>query len=596
MGRIYNRQTSKADWTAERMHAAIIAIQSGKKIREVSRTFNIPESTIRDRLKNSNLSSPKLGRKSTFSFEVEQEFAKHIIKLAKYFYGITPIELRRLAYDYAISNNIENRFSKETKLAGYDWLKLFLKRNPGISLRTPEGTSLNRVTSFNETNVKIFYNNLEATMDKYELHNKPTHIYNVDESGFTTVQKPSKILGPRGQKQVGSMISWERGKNVTVVCCMSAGGSFVPPMIIYPRAKLNPLLQRNGPAGAIYQCSKNGWITNDLFFKWIEHFANVVKPTINDPVLLIFDNHTTHISIEVYNFCKSNGICIVTLPPHTSHKLQPLDLTFFGPFKAAFNRECDLFLKSHPHEKISMYDLASILNKSYIKIATLDKGISGFSSSGIYPLDTNKFSQDDFAPAQEYQTVILETDKKLHLSNVQRNLLTAYEVQPDNIQRRDMPSTSTGIYHESISLESLHPVPKANPPATQGRESRKRKSIILTDSPMKNELEETKKKQQAAAFKKSRAISEKKKKPSKLRVKKLTKVKVKTPKRAGQRNMSLTSDTTDDEENSESYVCLVCGEVGGTEIWYRCRKCGLWAHALCTSNDSASTFICDFCQ
>jgi len=147
----------------------------------------------------------------------------------------------------------------------------------------------------------------------------------------------------------------------------------------------------------------------------MKHFTKVVKPTTLDPVMLIFDNHTNHIPIEIYNFCRSNGICIVTLPPHISHKLQPLDLIFFGPLKTTFNRECDLFLKAHPHEKITMYDLASIFNKSYTKVATMDKGLSEFNNAGIFPLDPDKFTADDFAPAQE----LIEVEKEFTFENLE---------------------------------------------------------------------------------------------------------------------------------------------------------------------------------
>jgi hypothetical protein len=79
---------------------------------------------------------------------------------------------------------------------------------------------------------------------------------------------------------------------------------------------------------------------------------------------------------------------MVSLPPHTSHKLQPLDLTFFGPLKNALNRECDLYLRSHPHEKITHYELASLFNKAYLRTATMDKRISGFRAAGIWPIDS----------------------------------------------------------------------------------------------------------------------------------------------------------------------------------------------------------------
>jgi hypothetical protein len=66
----------------------------------------------------------------------------------------------------------------------------------------------------------------------------------------------------------------------------------------------------------------------------------------------MIDNHSTRCALEVYEFCKNNGIVLLTIPPHTSHMLQPLDVAFFGPFKTAYNDECNKFLTSHPHQKI----------------------------------------------------------------------------------------------------------------------------------------------------------------------------------------------------------------------------------------------------
>jgi hypothetical protein len=43
-------------------------------------------------------------------------------------------------------------------------------------------------------------------------------IHNVDEIDISSVQKPGRILGSKGQKQVGAAISWERGQNINAVC------------------------------------------------------------------------------------------------------------------------------------------------------------------------------------------------------------------------------------------------------------------------------------------------------------------------------------------------------------------------------------------
>jgi hypothetical protein len=215
-----------------------------------------------------------------------------------------------------------------------------LKRNPRISLRKPECTSINRINSFNLGSVRRYFDNLELIMEKQKFVESKT--FSVDETGISTVQKPVKSLGPKGQKQVGVAISWERGKIITAVCAVNASGNFVPPMLIYPRSRMSPQLQKGGPVGTIYSCSENEWINEDMLFHWIQHFKNCIIPTSDDPVFLILGNHASHISLHIRNYCRYNGIILVSIPRHTSHRLQPLDLTFYGPLKTAFNRECDL--------------------------------------------------------------------------------------------------------------------------------------------------------------------------------------------------------------------------------------------------------------
>lgn len=63
-----------------------------------------------------------------------------------------------------------------------------------------------------------------------------------------------------------------------------------------------------------------------------------VKPTTNNPIHLILDNHESHCNVAVIEKARQYNIVIVTLPPHCSHKLQPLYVTLFGPFKTAYSR------------------------------------------------------------------------------------------------------------------------------------------------------------------------------------------------------------------------------------------------------------------
>lgn len=54
------------------------------------------------------------------------------------------------------------------------------------------------------------------------------------------------------------------------------------------------------------------------------------------------DNHETHVSIQAITKAKENGIVLLTIPPHTSHKLQPLDMGVL----ALLNRITILFVRT----------------------------------------------------------------------------------------------------------------------------------------------------------------------------------------------------------------------------------------------------------
>jgi hypothetical protein len=235
-------------------------------------------------------------------------------------------------------------------------------------------------------------------------------IFNLDESGLTTVQKPGKIIAKRGLKQVGKAVSAEKGMTTTIVCAMSAGGIYVPPMLLFRRKNMNERLMKGCPPGSIGYPSPKGWMTNELFVKYLKHFISFVKPQPTEKVLLILDGHQSHKTVDVIDLARANNITMITLPPHTSHRLQPLDLTFFGPLKANYNRQIDQWMLNHPGKRVSDYDIIDIFTPCYLKTTTADKAINGFKSSGIFPFNANTFSDEDFAASQVTERSYDDTD------------------------------------------------------------------------------------------------------------------------------------------------------------------------------------------
>lgn len=181
-------------------------------------------------------------------------------------FGLTTRDVRCLAFQLAERNKLDHYFNKDTGMAGKDWLRGFLRRHPSLSIRSPQRTSAARAKAFNPDNVDNFFRLLENLMDSH--HFSAHRVFNVDETGITTVpSKPSKIIAQKGKKQVDSLTSAERGTLITAVICMSAAGTYVPPMLIFPRARMHPALTVDAPPGTIFDCDKSGWIQSDLFTK-----------------------------------------------------------------------------------------------------------------------------------------------------------------------------------------------------------------------------------------------------------------------------------------------------------------------------------------
>jgi hypothetical protein len=156
-----------------------------------SESYKIPKPTLKRQLDGkvlSGISGNRLnGRLPTLPPEVENEIVAHIIKLESRFFDMTITDRRKLACEVTEKNGFKHLFNKALKMAGKKWYYNLMKRHPNLPLRQPESTSMTRVKGFCKKNVNHFVDILETICDENQLD--ATRIYNVDESGFSTVRK-----------------------------------------------------------------------------------------------------------------------------------------------------------------------------------------------------------------------------------------------------------------------------------------------------------------------------------------------------------------------------------------------------------------------
>lgn len=296
--RTYKRKTDRGKTSETLMRqAANAVIKEGRKIKTVARELEICHMTLhRFVTKIKAHKDPTVGYKSRliFTTEQEKELVRYILKCSSIYFGLLPGEVRKLAYECAVKFSMENIPATwhKNRQAGVDWFAGFIKRNPILSIRTPEATSAERASAFNKHNVNDFFTKLGDILLKYKL--APSRIWNLDETGVTTVLKPKKIVAQKGIKQVGAIVSAERGTLVTVELAASAAGNTIPPMFVFPRLKYKDLFLRDGPSESIGAGNKSGWMTSTEFLTYMDHFIKFTKPTSEEPVLLLLDNHSSH--------------------------------------------------------------------------------------------------------------------------------------------------------------------------------------------------------------------------------------------------------------------------------------------------------------
>ncbi|CAH2016527.1 unnamed protein product, partial [Acanthoscelides obtectus] len=206
-----NRYKKRKKWSEEDMAAAVQAVREKKMgYLKAAKTYNVPRTTVFRLANQTELSMPellskKIGSKPLFDKAFEDMLVNYALIMEDKLYGLTQMDMRRIAYQLAIRNNLSNPFKDEK--AGRYWLKGFLSRHRQIlSMRKPSGTSFARASGFTKERMNEFYDNLDKIYDEKKF--TADRIFNVDETVLSIFQsKYPKIIARRGKKQIGAITS-----------------------------------------------------------------------------------------------------------------------------------------------------------------------------------------------------------------------------------------------------------------------------------------------------------------------------------------------------------------------------------------------------
>lgn len=282
-------------------------------------------------------------------------------------------------------------------MAGQHWLKSFLERHPELSVRQAEGLSIARAQGLNRDEVNKMFELLLKVLTENDLIDKPDRIYNTDETGVQMNNNPGKVIATKGAKVVNSITSSEKGETMSIIACCNAVGHYVPPVVIIKGVNKRPEFQEGLPPGAnVYMNKKSAYVNSELFQKWLKEQFVPIKP--QGKVLLILDGHSSHTTaIDLLELAQENDIILFCLPSHTTQALQPLDRSFFKPFKTYFASETKNWMFSHKERKINRYIAGKLIGNAWTRAATSSNAVNGFRACGIFPYNPSAIPDSYFA-------------------------------------------------------------------------------------------------------------------------------------------------------------------------------------------------------
>ncbi|XP_019861816.1 PREDICTED: uncharacterized protein LOC109590340 isoform X7 [Amphimedon queenslandica] len=374
---VIERPQYYCQWEDVSMIKALKAVEEeGMSVRHASELFGVPKSTLHDRVSGKVQHGAHPGPSAYLTKEEEDELARFLLRCADIGYPHTISQILAI-----VQQAIDLKGLKRTVTTG--WWQRFSERHKEIALRSAVPLSTIRAKAMDNDSLNRYFDILEDTLKKNRIFNDPTVIYNCDETGMPLNPKGLKVVTHRRAKNVHS-ISGDTKMQITVLACVSASGTALPPMVIFDRKTLNPELIRGEIPETMYGLSEKGWINQELFTGWFyKHFLALIPK--KRPVLLLMDGHSSHYCPEVVRLAAKEKVLLFTLPPHTTHLTQPLDRGCFSPLKTYWKELCHRFYVKNPGRVITRYDFSAIFSEAW-KLAMTPKNImSGFEVAGICP-------------------------------------------------------------------------------------------------------------------------------------------------------------------------------------------------------------------
>ncbi|KAI4460092.1 hypothetical protein MML48_6g00008638 [Holotrichia oblita] len=377
---------------------------------EAEEAYNVPIAVIYHRIKGRKnpVTILSTGRRPALPADVEETIANCLIARARMGWPSDEKELCNLVNEYVITKNLKTPF--KNNIPGHDWYLSFMKRHPNLSFKKPEHLQKIRKDARDPFVVYDFYKKLQdlITEKSLEYPNKSCFMFNADESGFSSDPSRVRAIGEKG-KTVSRVSGGSGRESTTVLACIAANGSYLPPFIAFKGSAVQARwTSEQAIGGTLYGASKNGWMEEPHSYHWFEtSFIPEVKTRRlrydlpNQTAILLFEGHCSHVGVRIVNSALKDNVALFRFPSHLTDRIQPLDKCVFGPIKIKWDKILVAHGKSEMGKssgRLSKQKFVELLSEVWREGIPSTNIISGFKTTGIFPVNPDMFSEEFFDP------------------------------------------------------------------------------------------------------------------------------------------------------------------------------------------------------
>jgi hypothetical protein len=362
-----------------------LASSASPNISATARSHGIHPSTLSRRWRGRSTSKKiALSDRRFLNNEQERSLINYINELSERSAAPTPAMVTAFASQLA------------GRAPGHCWVSRFVRRHRSeLESAYLNNLDLDRHQADSAHSFQVYFDTVNQKIQQYQI--SEDNIYNMDEKGFLLgrLNKVRRIFSKdlKGSgKLLGAVQDGSRDW-LTVAATICADGTALAPLLIYQSDAgtiQDSWLRDFDPEeqDCFFSSSPSGWTSDEIGSKWLQELfdTRTAAKARRNWRLLFVDGHGSHVTTEFLQKALEKKILVVIYPPHTTHRLQPLDVGCFAPLATYYSQSLESFSNSSEGlTRMSQKEFFGVFWPAWQKAFTEANIKSSWKKTGLVP-------------------------------------------------------------------------------------------------------------------------------------------------------------------------------------------------------------------